>query len=470
MANPETPKNPETPEPKEELGALETQVIWDREKFESLLKNQTLKNWMEKILEKWLESKINNFEKNHNKYTHESVDYYTAGMIKWHPELISFIAWELNLPIRTNWSKYQRMFSSLSFQQKLSFMALMDVSWDYKGDLYKKAKTSDIIDKYWKYIDKYSKEATDNFNWEINKNKNIIWLVKLEKVLKNTYGLTDSEYKKINEYFEIIQKHPEYVWWKIKPQEAWSNWFLYLIIWGLCVLLWVTYFKHVWSIKPPETRVYWNDTRIENFREVFKLMTLEANSYSDRKVFEKEAFGHFDESTWWFIISWWKKILNKTIDAVNTVQRRKLDIEVNTEIGYIFDFETAECKAEIKNWKCTIHLKVKSPEVKITNTEVKIHKSNRERVNMDRFDDFEVKAVESLKKEAIDRASKPEHIQKAINSLGKNILTLYRTNWIANSNMIVLGKDVETVVIHYGNEEEQINYGDPEGKNTRNFK
>jgi hypothetical protein len=44
---------------------------------------------------------------------------------------------------------------------------------------------------------------------------------------------------------------------------------------------------------------------------------------------------------------------------------------------------------------------------------------------MDKFDDFELRAVETLKKEAIDEAKKPENIQKAKESLRKDMLSVF---------------------------------------------
>ena len=473
--NPEISENMETPETKQELNNLEINILnnsKDRKRFETLSQDSVLKKWLEKIFKKSLENKVNEFEKNHNKYSKESVDYYTSHIIKWHPELISFIAWELNLPIRNEKDKTKVKFSQLTFDQKLSFMALMEVFWDYNGDSYKKAKTSNIIDKYWKYMDKYTKEATDNFNKEMDKNKNIVWLIDLEKVLINNYWLNDAEYAKFKEYIELIQKHPEFVWWrleKFKLQQAWwwdrksfrSAVKVIVIVWGM--IRWLNQIKWCYSLKTPETRVYWDHTEITNFKKVFKAMSAQAETFSNRREFKEEGYGHIDES-WWFFIWGWKKIINGVIDAANSVQSRKLDLELKTEIGYLFDFDTVQCTVEIKDWKWYFYVKVKKPEVKITNTEAKIHKSSRERINMDKFDDFELRAVETLKKEAIDEASKPEKIEKAKEYLRENLLSHFQVTWFANSQMTILAEDVQDVIVEY--EDEKPRYYDPENKKT----
>lgn len=452
--NPEALENLETPETKQELRTLETQITWDRRKFETLSKSSILKRWMEKIMKKWLEGRIKTFEENHNKYTKESVDYYTESMVKKHPELINFIVWDLKLPVRTNDSWIKIKFSQLSFEQKLNFMALMESSWDYTGDWYKKAKVSEIIDKYWKYMWDFTKEVTDKFNNSIDKNKNFLWLVNLEGVLKNDYWLTDSEYKKMKEYLDLIQKHPEYVWWRMKPQEAWNG-LWYLIVAWLSILLWVMwtlYFQNVWRVKPTERVMYWDRTEIVDFREVFQVMSAYAKTDSHRRQFEEDGIGEFDETTWTWIEKAGKTVWNVFIDAANTVQRRKLDLQLKTEIWYFFDAETATCSVERKNWKWIFHIKLKKkPELKIISEKAQVLNSRREWINMDKFDDFELRCIEDLKKEAMEEANKPEEIKKAENSFKKNLLSIFKNTWFANSQMVIEGKNVEDVVIEYEN-------------------
>lgn len=446
MATPETLKTPETPEAKQELKTLKLNVSKDYEKFENLSKSPVLKKWMEKIMKKALE-----WEMNFN--SRKSVDEYTSIMIEKHPELISFIVWELNLPVKTWKSGNRVQFSQLSFEQKMKFKALVKVYWDNENR-YGNINSKKIIDEYRKYMDEFTKKATDSFNKEIDKNKNIVWLVDLEKVLKNTYGLTDSEYKKMKEYLEIIQKHPEYVWWKMKPQEAWNAVWYLLVAW-LSLLLWVIwtlYIQNVWRMKPTETRIYGDHTELVDFKKVFQVMSAYAKTDSKVRDFEEDGIGEFDETTWTRIEKTGKTVWNVFIDAANTVQRRKLSLQVKTEIWYFFDTETATCSVERKNWKWIFHVKLKKkPDLKFINVEPQILDSRREWINMSKFDDFELKCINTLKDEAMEEAKKPEEIKKAENSFKNNLLSIFKSTWYASSWMVIDAKDVQDVIIEYEN-------------------
>ena len=471
MTTPETPKTPETPEVKHELKELKLNVSKNYEKFETLSKNPSLKKWLEKIMKKSLEWKIKNFAESYNKYSKRSVDEYTYDMIKKHPDLISFIRWELNLPIKIWESSNKVKFFQLSFEQKLKFMALTNVYWDNVQN-YNNIKSSKIIDDYRKYMNSFIKETTENFNGKIESKKNIIWLVDLEKVLKEEYWLTDPEYKKMKEYITLIQDHPEYVWWIMKPQEAWFGAGLLvgiiigLVIWGLGYYAYQNMFK----IKAPETRVYGDHTEIENFEETFKIISAVALTDSHERLFHEDGFGHVD--LWWtylkpaeWFINWAADILNRT-----GLENRDMSMRIKCKNYYTFDFKWAKCSLQKENWERTVYLKwVKKPEVISDVIDVEILDSKKELISLKKFDKFEINAQNVLKEEAKKEALKLNEIEKANESLGKQLLWVFQSLWCHNSDVDVEWKDIKRIVIQYEEDQrtKQISVPvDPENKKT----
>lgn len=458
---------------REELSDLSLSV-WpdkDREKFDKLSTDSTLKKWLDKIVKKETKSMIDTFEKQYYEsldrnwvgylngklvYPHErSVEAVTRLVVRQHPDLISFVCWDLWLPYEKIAIRNTKMtnFSQLTFEQKMSFMSLYNTIRFYGGQI-SKISSRDFINQYYTQYNAYFKIVADNFNRIIEPRK-ILWYADVENVVKNTYWLTSAEWKKFKEYIEIIQKHPEYVWWdkEIKVQEAGAGWWWFVAGFLSAVVLALGYmsFKNIFRLQEPETRIYWKTTEIKNFSEVFKVLSLQAEASSNRREFEADAYGYFDEDTWAWIARAWKWFANRWIEAANLVQGRKLDLEVNTELAYLFDFKSAKCNVEVKNWKWIFHVKVKRPEIKVINVDAKIYKSKREWINMDKFDDFELEAVDTLKQEAIDKAKQPANIKKASDSLKNNILGIFKTTWFANSNMVVKAEDVQDVIIEYEN-------------------
>lgn len=435
---------------KQELSDLSLS-IWpgkDKEKFDKLSKDPALKRWMEKILKKWLEFRIKTFEEVNNKYTHRKVDDYTADMIKSHPELINFIWWELGLPIKTGESEAKYNFSKLTLEQKLSFLALYETKYDLWKN-FDKVPTNEIINRYKTWMNTFIEESTKKFNNTIS-DKKFLGFVNMKNVLQSEYWLTDNECNKMEEYLKIIQQHPEYVWWEMLPMQAGAKEMIIraLALALLAALGYIAY-KNVFKLKEPETRIYGKSTEIKNFKEVFKIMSLETELTSNTRVIEGDPLWYYDEETWGVAFRTIKKGSNIVRKIINKsgIESRRLELQVDTEIAHIFDFETAKWNVELKNWKWIIHVEVWEPELKIIDTDVQIFNSKRELINLDRFDDFDIQAVETLKQEALDKANTPEVLEKAIRSLGKNILTLYHINWIATSDFCIKGDDIETVIV-----------------------
>ncbi len=470
--NPETPTNPEVPETRQELGTLETQVTWDRRKFEALLKNSTLKSWLNKIFKKEAETTISTFwawYKENELNRHLSIESWTRRAIKAHPDLAGFICWDLWLPYEELAVRGMKntKFSQLTLEQKMWFISFQEALRYYNWDI-SRISSRAFIKQCQTLTTQHIKSMTDRFNVKLTSSQNLIQevagVVDLEKVLKKEYWFTENECKKMSEYLELIQKHPEYVTWvsDLKVNKAMAGWWWMLIwiwIWIALSIWWYFTYKYISGLfepNPTEVRVYWNRTEVKNFKKVFKAMSAQAESYSNRRRFEEEGYGYLDESSWWLIVRGINITRNTIRRGANLVQKRELDLEVNTEVGYLFDFETVDCIAEIRDWKWYFYLKVKKPEVKIMKTETKIHESSRERVNMDKFDDFELKSVETLKNEALKEANTPEKIQQAKEFLRENLLSQFKITWFANHTMVIPAEDFEDVIVVYEDEQNKL--------------
>ncbi len=454
--SPEVPKNPENPGTNYELKTLKSNVSADYKKFETLSKDASLKKWLEKIIKNGLKWRIETFAKSHNSISKERVGYYTARMVKNHPELITFISWELWLPIKTDKSRVEYEFSALSFEQKLSFMALYETEYDFWSNL-KNVKTKQIIDKYKSYIKQFSEEATKSFNRKVDDNK-ILGFVNLEKVLKKEYWLTDSECKKMKEYLELVQKHPEYVWWDYKKQieQAGSGWW-YLIaylIGAATMVLWYYAYQWIFWLKKTEQVASWGKIEMVNFEECFEIMAAKSehvvkndNGEDGVKNYKENAIEfNKDGSRWLDPLKDWVETV------VNYFEWRSIDMKAKIKVWYSFDAKNAKCFIEKKNWKWIFHVKIKKPTLNVISRDVEVVRSNREKiVNLDKFDDFELRALKKVEEEALESANTPDNLKNTKESLRKSILNVFRATWYAGSGMVIEGKDVQDVIIEYTN-------------------
>jgi hypothetical protein len=60
--------------------------------------------------------------------------------------------------------------------------------------------------------------------------------------------------------------------------------------------------------------------------------------------------------------------------------------------------------------------------------EAEVVRSRREKiVNLNKFDDFELRALESVKDKALAQADKPENLRRAKEALRENMLSVFRT-------------------------------------------
>lgn len=485
--NPETPTNPEVPEIRQELGTLETQITWDRRKFEALLRNSTFKNWLNKIFQKEAEHTISWFwewYKVNEINRHLFVESWTKRAIKSHPDLAIFICWDLWLPYSDTSYISGTKFNELTFEQKIWFISFQEALRYYNWDI-SRISSRDFINQCKILMNEHAKSMTDRFNAKLTNSQNLFQevtgLVELKKFLKKEYALTDAECKKMEEFIELTYKHPEYVWWGstgwIKYKEAWvfpwKEFFVVLkrLIIAWFSIWWVNELKSCSSITtiPAETKVYGDHTEIIEFKETFKVMSAVAVTDSHKRPIHEDGFGHVD--LWWsFIADVGESFINWLADIGNItgLENRDMVMRINCENYYTFDFEWVRCFVEKKNWKRMVRLTwVKKPEVITNITSVEILESHREKIiNLNKFDDFEIRAQETLKQEANKKASTSDKIAEAEKSLGEQILWVFQSLWCHNSEVDVEWKDIQGIIIEY-KEDEIPDSSDIEGVNTR---
>ena len=388
--------------------------------------------------------RIESFAQSYNSISKERVGYYTARMVKHHPELISFIAWELRLPIKTDKSRVEYDFSALSFEQKLSFMALYETECDFWSNL-KKAETKQIMNKYYDYMKQFWEEAANKLNEEADKKK-ILGFVNLEKILKKEYWLTDAEYKKMKEYIKLIQKHPEYVWWELKHKLDIKAADISVLV--AAIIAFVIGIA-VWAVVPreklkfrgdPEVKTYGEWWEIYNFKDVFKLITQEAEFHENWWMEVSMCQIDWNDN---FLLGWGKRL-------VNYFETKKIHLNVEWKLAVVFDAEKAKCNVEIKKWKWILHVKVGKPEIIISQSKGEVDYSKVEWIHLSDFNNTELQQEERLKLQAIQRAQNDPNFQKAAErQLREQLLKIFKTTWIANSKMVVKGEDIQDVVIEY---------------------
>ena len=376
--------------------------------------------------------------------------------------MISFVRWELWLPIMTEKSGAKCEFSTLSFEQKLKFLALNEADYDYWSGLHN-VWAKEIINRYKIWVDRFMKETTDKFKSRMKSNKNILGLVPLEKILKDEYWLTDTEYEKVAEYLKLIQDHPEYyVWasWKNLLSISWVGIGVLIWIWISLVLAGIGYYAYkkinnpFW-LQETEQVASWGSVEMVNFEECFEIMAAKA-TYAIKDENGEDATTTYEEDAIKFNEGWPRrlKVTKKWIEnTINFFEWRSIDLKARIDVWYKFDAKSAKCTVEKKpNWKWIFHVKIKRPELQIMDVKAEVVRSSREKIiNLSKFDDFEMRALEDVKEKTLKKADNPENLAASKESLRKSMLSVFKTTWFANSQMTIYGEDVEDVIIEYEN-------------------
>ena len=366
----------------------------DQVKFENLSKDSLLKSWLEKVFYRWIDDEIRSFEKSHEG-VFNNVDKYTADIIKDHPDLAFFVIWELNLPIRTEkgWAK---RFVDLSLKQKLNFMALAGVVWEYTWDWFKNAATSDIMDKYQKRMNKFVEKGTQDLNTEMYEHKNIVWLTNLKKILKQRYWLTDEECKMVEKYIKTIEEHPEYVWMERENNtiNAWRGRLVWMAIGVVLWAYWMYRFDRRWRISPETINTVW-ETVIEEPEAILQLLT-EKWSFTTSGSIKKQLFTESKDPN--SIIESWKNLIKR---GINLFETKELMMKMHWDLGLKYDLIWSSLIVNHETWE--VILRVKKPEVVIIDSRAEVTNSNAEVFEMEAFRNAEMELESNLKKQAIDK-------------------------------------------------------------------
>jgi len=159
-------------------------------------------------------------------------------------------------------------------------------------------------------------------------------------------------------------------------------------------------------------------------------------------------------------------LINKGVDLGNRtgIANRDLTLRIKCDNYHVFNFENMRCFVEKKDGVRVVRVTwVKKPEIITNVTNVEVLESHREIIHRQKFDDFDFKAQEILKKEANETANSPEQIKKAEESLAKHILSVFQSTWCCNSDIAVKWEDIQGIIIEF-EDNEHPRYVNIEGK------
>ena len=423
----------------------------DKEKFEKLSKDKTLKNWLNKLYNKSCEKTFSeeweHFKKLHIWWTLQKI-------VKKYPNLLFYITWNLWLPLG------EKNFSKLSLEQKLNFTALYQaVEW--KGLFDKKNATPRDM------LERVKEKAVLNMD-KINKNfarTNITNFLQLEKTLTEDFKLTSAEAWKVKEYLELIKKHPEFIW-KNEILEAWTwGWMIiWLLIGAALAILWMYYIDNIWNINPESnTFVEWV-TSISEPRAVLKLITSEVDfSISWRKELKPRA-----EWSFYRILN--SNVITRTIllNPYMNAQTKEILMDLDWTASLQYDLEKwsridLDVKKDWKKWE--VYVQLPYPDIVTVRTDAHVTKVDRELVHVREYDNGQEELRQELKNKAIeDLRNNPGFYENQKNETAKQLFGLFSAMYAP------LWLEITDVHVKYINPDEwPKNYLDPEGKHIIKF-
>lgn len=356
----------------------------DYEKFESLSKDSTLKNWMEKIYNKACD-KVFSEERKHFEKLH--IWWTLQKILKKYPDLLIYITWDLWLSLT------EKNFSKLSTEKKLNFTALYQaVLWNNILDK-KNPASSDIFNRVKRNLHENTEKISDNF-----KRKNVSNFLQLEKTLKEDFWLTANESEKVKEYLELIKKHPELAsnGFSVIESWMWSWWWMliWLVTWLLLWALWMHYIDNIWKINPETTNNVW-DVVIEEPEAILWLLTQKFEFHTDGSI-KKKLFTESEENT---LVEWWKNLIKK---GINLFETKELTMEMSWDLALKYDLEWSSLTVNHTTWE--VVLRVKKPDIIVVDSNAEITNSNGEVFEMQTFRNAEMELENNLKKRAIETA------------------------------------------------------------------
>lgn len=433
MAKPETIWTVESNEFNKTITSLKLNINWDIKKFETLQKDSHLKSALNKIASKSLSDQFSKCEKEMTQKKLK-VESYTRNILKDHRDLVFFITTELWLPYSSITNKNQTTFSKLSPTQKIHLLAIRDILWNYNWNI-KNINSKTLVDSIKSYISGYSQKITESVNSSL---KWFLWLTS-KSALKDVYNLTDIENQKLTEYLKFIEKHPEYVWGKIKPQEAWWWSVFILLIWIGIWIAWYYSRDKLWKVMP-ETKYYNWETQIEHPEDILRLLTQEAN-FSVTMSQKKEMFSINEKD--WFLVKEAKKLLN-------IPQSKEIEMRLEWKLALMYDL-WKWCEMNVNHNTWTVKVKLHKPWVTITETKAKVIHSNSERWQLDEFKNAELELENQMKEKAINEAlNRPTFYEEAKEKTKTQIFNLLK-------NLHPYWVDIKNVEISYYEDESPLN-------------
>lgn len=440
--------------------------------------NPTFKTWINKIVEKEAESIINSFEKSYEGSGWLPIEQWVRFIQNKHTDLIPFVCWDLWLPYKSDiylhpeqWTK----FSDLTFEQKMWFMCLKRTFDSYKGNI-DNVSSEDFINKYYSIYTWTVEVISQNFNNRIKKDAievptgfdfntfrvDSAYYIKRSKFLKDNYWLTDEEISKFKDLKDVLEKHPEY---KANPElmvqecgikEVYgiAKIILALVVIGVLVR-WFrevkNFFMLYFWLEETEPKKY-GTVEMVDFERTFKILaatatyqTLDENNNPWSITYRENAI-KFNEN-WGRLMRNIKKWIEK---VVNKVEWKQEDISATVAVWYLFDARNAKCTVEkTKNWKGIFHVKIRRPECVAEITDVEVSRRRWERIKLEKFDNFETRALNDIKRQAIEKANTQSNLDQAEASLKECLLGIFQTTWYTWGGISIEGKNVQDVIIEY---------------------
>ena len=336
-------------------------------------------------------------------------------------------------------------------------MAVYYTFWNYDNDA-SKFDSKTFIDRCNWFMSDYSDSIEKKLNAEIANNA-IEWpisgtqYVKLKKVLKNSYWLTDAECEKMKNFMELLQE------WQSNVQEAGYR---KRIIFGLGIVVgvlgyvWVK--KWIWAIKnridptaKTEIEENWGEIELTETKRVFERISMRSR-YETQKD-GKRASKTYTEKAVEFKKDGRLGFLNDSFveKTLNWFEGREIDLYSDLEVWYVFDMEWSSIKVKKnRNWKWEVIAKVKKPRPEIMKYYFEVTRSKREKlINLNKFDNFEFRAAQSIMDETLKKAKKPEEIEKARKFLEEGLKEDLNITWIAKTGLIINEGDIEKVTVEW---------------------
>lgn len=358
---------------------------FNSKKFEELSKSPEVKRSLEKIL---LGCANESVKKDRELLQKEDISSIYKNIIKDYPAL------RVDLSVKFWLNLGEKKFSNLPIEKKNILIGL------YRTYKEKPKNQKVFLDKVNLIINDINESTQKKFNWKQFKNAFIISKENPGAFKKTLIDLwvQEKDIPKFKEYLDMLKKYPKAV------QEAWFwNWFVIgLIIWVLLTWAWVYIYNDL--TKPdPSTEIFQTEWKIENIREVLKVLMVQAD-FEKTDSIKKKQFTLDEDGN---------PILNYMKERINKMQSIELKMQVKGNLGLKYDFTNVDSDIKYKqlpNWtelvKADIYIP-NPPEVVIMNSKSTVLYKNRERIQLESFNQVEQELKDKTEKAMIEQAMEP---------------------------------------------------------------